>query len=56
VGSIEPGKLANLVVLRADPLADMGNIGSIEMTVKRGREFRRADYVVPTAAELGDDD
>ncbi len=56
MGSIEPGKLANLVVLRADPLADMGNIGSIEMTVKRGREFRRADYVVPTAAELGDDD
>jgi hypothetical protein len=43
-------------VLAADPLADIDNIEKIEMTVKRGREYRRADYVVPTAKELGNDD
>ena len=56
MGSIEPGKLANFVVLAADPLADIGNIEQIEMTVKRGREYRRADYIAPTAKELGNDD
>ena len=56
MGSIEPGKLANFVVLAADPLADIANIERIEMTVKRGREYRRADYVAPTAKELGSDD
>jgi len=56
MGSIEPGKLANFVILAADPLADIGNIERIEMTVKRGREYRRADYVAPTEKELGNDD
>lgn len=56
MGSIEPGKLANFVILAADPLADIENIEKIEMTVKRGREYRRADYIAPTAKELGNDD
>ncbi len=56
MGSIEAGKLANFVVLSADPLADIGNIEAVEMTVKRGREYPRADYVPVTQKELGDDD
>jgi len=56
MGSIEAGKLANFVVLTADPLADIDNITRIEMTVKRGRAYRRADYVAPTAQEMGGDD
>lgn len=56
MGSIEPGKLANFVVLTADPVADIDNIERIEMTVKRGREYRRTDYVAPTPSELGDED
>lgn len=56
MGSIEPGKLANFVVLTADPSADIDNIERIEMTVKRGREYRRTDYIAPTTKELGNDD
>lgn len=56
MGSIEAGKLANFVVLTADPIADIGNIERIEMTVKRGRPYRRADYAPPSARDLGDDD
>jgi len=56
MGSIEPGKLANFVVLDADPVADIDNIERIEMTVKRGRAYRRADYASPGAREAGGDD
>jgi imidazolonepropionase-like amidohydrolase len=44
MGSIEPGKLANLVVLAKDPLQDAGNLRSVVLTVKRGRHFARSDY------------
>ncbi len=37
VGSIEPGKLADLVVLGADPLADILNTQAIERVMKDGR-------------------
>lgn len=43
-GSIAAGKLADFVVLRADPLADIANIRSIETVVKRGRAYARAAY------------
>ena len=54
MGSIVPGKLANMVVLAKDPLADIANIGSIVTTVKRGKAFQRADYPPVTAAEMKD--
>lgn len=44
MGSITPGKLANLVVLSANPLDDVANLRSIVMTVKRGRPYMRSDY------------
>jgi imidazolonepropionase-like amidohydrolase len=44
MGSIEPGKLANMVVLSANPLADVRNLRSIVMTVKRGHRFDRTAY------------
>jgi imidazolonepropionase-like amidohydrolase len=44
MGSIEPGKLANMVVLSANPIADVRNLRSIVMTVKRGRQYVRASY------------
>jgi len=54
MGTIAPGKLANLVVLARDPLADIGNIESIVTTVKRGRAYPRAEYRPVTPEELKD--
>ena len=44
MGTIAPGKLANLIVLRADPTLDIENLKSLELTVKRGRAYPRADF------------
>ncbi|WP_375209295.1 amidohydrolase family protein [Hyphomonas jannaschiana] len=52
MGTVAPGKLANFVVLADDPLADIDNIRSIRMTVKRGTQYRRADYPPVTEEEL----
>jgi imidazolonepropionase-like amidohydrolase len=43
-GTIEAGKLADLVFFAKDPLADIDNLKSVVMTVKRGRTYRRSDY------------
>lgn len=40
-GSIAPGRAANLVVLREDPLADIANTRSIEAVMVRGRYLSR---------------
>lgn len=56
MGSIAAGKLANFVVLTADPVADIGNIRTIETVVKRGRAYPRAAYRPTTKAEMGDGD
>lgn len=39
LGSIEPGKLADFVILAADPLQDIGNTLSILQVVKDGRGY-----------------
>lgn len=44
IGTVEPGKQANLVFLRDDPLKDVVNLRSVVMTVKRGKPYQRADY------------
>ena len=44
MGSIEPGKLANFVVLAEDPVADLANLRSISLVVKRGRRYFRSEY------------
>jgi imidazolonepropionase-like amidohydrolase len=40
VGTIAPGKLADLVVLSADPLADIRNTRSIEWVMRGGKVYR----------------
>jgi imidazolonepropionase-like amidohydrolase len=36
IGSLEPGKLADLLILSADPRADIRNSTQIRMVVKNG--------------------
>jgi len=54
MGTIAPGKLANMIVLARDPAADVENLKSLETTIKRGRAYARADFRPPTEAELRD--
>jgi len=54
LGSIQAGKLANLIVTAQDPTADIANLKTLEFTVKRGREYRRADFKPLTKAEMED--
>jgi len=39
LGSIEKGKLADLVILNKDPLDEIRNTNSIEMVMKNGRMY-----------------
>lgn len=50
LGSLEPGKLADFLVLEADPLADIRNSESIRYTVLGGRVFlaRTMQELLPT--------
>ncbi|UWX04401.1 amidohydrolase family protein [Pseudoxanthomonas sp. NC8] len=49
MGTVEPGKLANLVVLSQDPLADIGHLRSVTETVKHGVRYPRSAFKVETA-------
>jgi imidazolonepropionase-like amidohydrolase len=43
LGSIEPGKLADLVLLDANPLDDIGNVRKIRTVIANGQVFDRSD-------------
>jgi imidazolonepropionase-like amidohydrolase len=51
-GSIEVGKLANLVVLNKSPLEDIANIRSVYMVIKRGVRYSRSAYKPVTSKEM----
>ena len=47
MGVVEPGKLANLIFVAADPLTDIANLRQLVFTVKRGEVFPRAAFQPP---------
>ncbi len=55
MGTVAPGKLANLIVLTRDPLADIENLKSLELTVKRGRPYPRVDFKPLAKGDLEDE-
>jgi imidazolonepropionase-like amidohydrolase len=54
MGSIEPGKLANMVVLDRDPASNLSNLRTIVFTVKRGRIFDRSAFVPLNEGDITD--
>ena len=47
IGTLEPGKLADLLVLERDPLISIGNVGAISQVMKGGRLFSRDALMGP---------
>lgn len=45
MGTIEPGKLANLMFVEKSPLVNIQNLKTVVLTVKRGVRFPRRSYV-----------
>jgi hypothetical protein len=56
VGTIEPGRIADLVLLDADPLADIRNVARISAVVVRGEPYDRAalDALLAAVEAAGD--
>ena len=54
-GTIEPGKYADLVLLDADPLADIRNTRRIDAVIRGGALFDRAalDRMIAELGEAG---
>lgn len=54
MGTLEVGKLANIAFLTRDPLADIANVKSVTLTIKRGKEFPRRAFRPISPAEARD--
>jgi Tol biopolymer transport system component len=47
LGSVEPGKLADLIAVRGDPLTDLKAAANVELVVKNGNSFTQAQILAP---------
>jgi Tol biopolymer transport system component len=54
IGSLEPGKMADIIVLDRDPLADIRNTNSLSLVMKNGRVYdaNTLDEVYPRVKKL----
>jgi imidazolonepropionase-like amidohydrolase len=53
LGTVEPGKLADLVIVRGNPLANIENIGNVDIVVKDGLVFYTETAANGTVTEVG---
>jgi imidazolonepropionase-like amidohydrolase len=53
IGTLAPGKLADLVILDADPLASMMNLSRIHRVIKDGKVFAPDELMRSIAANGG---
>jgi len=53
LGSIETGKLADLVVVRGNPLADITTARDIELVIKNGEIYRPGELLSRAKAKIG---
>jgi imidazolonepropionase-like amidohydrolase len=56
MGTIEPGKLANLLFVAKSPLANIQNLRTVVLTVKRGVRFPRSEYTPVRPEEMPAED
>ena len=54
LGTIQPGKLADFVLLGEDPTKNLAALHTVRMVVKRGTVYPREAYKPVTAEELGE--
>lgn len=48
VGTLEPGKLADLLIVEADPLERIGNLAQVRNVLKQGTVVRQGSQLVLT--------
>lgn len=53
LGSIQAGKLADLVIVDGDPLTDIGDTANVVITIINGRVYRIADLKRPGNGSVG---
>lgn len=51
LGSVAPGKLADLLILDADPLSDIHNVRSVYRVVKNGIAYNPAELLSPATGQ-----
>jgi Tol biopolymer transport system component len=47
LGSVEPGKLADLIAVRGNPLTDLRAAARVEVVMKNGRAYTQAEILAP---------
>jgi hypothetical protein len=52
IGTVARGRFADMVVLEADPRADVANLSRIALVVKDGRAYRQSQLVSATPADI----
>jgi imidazolonepropionase-like amidohydrolase len=53
IGTLAPGRLADLVILDADPLADVMNLSKIQRVIKDGKVYVPDELMRSIAAKSG---